>query len=97
VEHLAFRIPSTGNYTLTVYRREEGGGKNESFAVAARVLASASVAPSIGTSATYGVSRSAGGVMRSIDFDPSVPEPSALIGVAAVVALLSCGRRRRAR
>jgi hypothetical protein len=98
LEHLAFRISQPGNYTLTVYLREEGGGKNETFAVAARVLGTSSVQQTLMASSKYDA-MTGGGVMRSVDeaslAGGSVPEPSAVAMVAGAAILSCCGRRRR--
>jgi hypothetical protein len=97
IEELAYKITSAGNYALEVYRYKYGGNRNESFAVAARVLNNA---PNLTPLFASGVQRSideVGGVQRSIDMPDAsaVPEPSAAAVLTLVAGAFGAGRRRR--
>jgi hypothetical protein len=91
VELLSYKVLGSGNYALEVYRHKEGGNRNESFAVAAHVLNSATLQRSIAPNdPTFSASR---GVSRSLEV--ATPEPSAALVLGVVGGLVCCGRRRR--
>jgi hypothetical protein len=91
VELLSYKVLASGNYALEVYRHKEGGNRNESFAVAAHVLNSATLQRSIAANdPIYGTS---GGVSRSLEV--ATPEPSTTMVLGLVGGLVCCGRRRR--
>ncbi len=90
-ENISMDISATASYSLEVFRYETGGNKNETFAMAARVLANgvsgtfeqrSLIDPTIGTS---------DGVMRRLEV-AEVPEPSVLLAGGVVLLM---GRRRR--
>jgi hypothetical protein len=92
LEHLSWTLEGSGNYTLQVYRFNEGGLDSEKFALAARVLkdtaALAQLSPEMA-----GVSRAVAepwGVVGGIE--AAVPEPG--VG-GVVVAVLMLVRRKR--
>ena len=90
LEHFSITLASSGNYVLEVYRHRYGGSKNETFGVAAEVLANPPGLPPLTASAalmggTSGVSRA---------FDQAVPEPSSLMTVSAAMGGLLLRRRR---
>jgi hypothetical protein len=101
VEQLSYRVSRTGNYTLEVFRYAEGGVRNETFALAARVLNNAPVLQQLGVSRSLAMSDDGGGVSRSFDeaaaFDAvAVPEPTTGLVLVAMGAI-GCLRRRTRR
>jgi hypothetical protein len=91
LEALSYKISSAGDYSLQVFRYEDGAARNETFALAARVLSSAPAVPSLERSLEF-AGDGAGGVSRS--FEREVPEPSATM---LLVLNALCFRRRRLR
>ena len=81
LEHLSWRLTQAGNYSLQVYRFDEGGLVSEKFALAARVVqnGAGSLAP--------------GGIAGVFASSP-VPEPGTA-GSVFVLALAGLSRRRR--
>jgi hypothetical protein len=95
LEQLSYKLTRSGNYTLEVFRYEEGGIKNETFALAARVLNNPPMLSQLGTSRS--LADSSGGVSRSFDeavAADAVPEPTGGVLLAGV-AVIACARRRR--
>jgi hypothetical protein len=91
VELLSYKVTAGGNYAIEVYRHKEWGNRNETFAVAAHVLNTATLQRSIAASdAAYYTS---GGVQRSVEV--VTPEPSTALVLVAFGGLASCRRRRR--
>ena len=84
-ENLSLKIASSGTYSLEVYRYDIGGNKNETFAVAARVLNNGVSGLPAEASLSAFAAVGGGGVMRSLG-EAAVPEPSGVlvIGMAAV-------------
>jgi hypothetical protein len=101
LEQLSYRVTRSGNYKLEVFRYAEGGVKNETVALAARVLNNAPLLQQLGVSRSL-VADGSGGVSRSIDdagaFEAAaaVPEPSTGL-VMLTLAGAACARRRSRR
>jgi MYXO-CTERM domain-containing protein len=90
-EHFSIGVKNAGSYAVQVYRTEEGGERNETFGLAARVLNNP---PVLGHISSLALQASAGGVKRSLE-DPSsssVPEPG--VGAVALGLAWAVGRRR---
>ena len=98
LEQLSYKLTASGNYTLEVFRYAEGGIRNETFALAARVLNNPPSLRQLGTSRAL-ADNTSGGVSRSFDeaaaLDAtSVPEPTGGLFLTGV-AIFGCARRRR--
>jgi hypothetical protein len=93
VEQLSLKVKNSGNYSIQVYRTEEGGERNETFGVATRVLNNPPILNSIEPALALAATGGGGGVMRSIDDPISVPEPGVITGLLGFA--LGLGRRRR--
>jgi subtilisin family serine protease len=87
LEHLSWTLEKTANYTLQVYRFEEGGLATENFALAARVLK--------GESAGVMQSLSFDGSQAAAFAATPVPEPGVVALGLTCMALASSTRRRR--
>lgn len=98
LEQMSYKLSASGNYTLEVFRYEEGGIKNETFALAARVLNNPPTLRDLGVSRTL-ADNAATGVSRSFDEAASVPEPTTglLLGAATLLTTTTTTRRRRRR
>jgi hypothetical protein len=100
LEQLSYKLTRSGNYTLEVFRYDEGGIKNETFALATRVLNNPPMLSHLGTSRS--LADGAGGVSRSFDeaaaLDATaVPEPTTgfvLFTLGAAVCSRRGARRR---
>jgi len=101
LEQLSYKLTASGNYTLEVFRYEEGGIKNETFALAARVLNNPPTLRELGVSRALAASDT-GGVSRSFEeaaaLDAAaVPEPTTGFVLLAIGATTCLGRSRRRR
>lgn len=93
-ENLSLNIASAGSYSLEVYRYDFGGNKNETFAMAARVLASDPLAALTALGPSAMLAGDSSGVMRSLSV-AQTPEPSAML--VAAMGMIGWGLVRRPR
>jgi subtilisin family serine protease len=95
VEHFSLGVKNAGDYAVQVYRTDEGGERNETFGVAARVLNNP---PALGSISSLALpATETAGVQRSIDDPTSVPEPGSLGAIVALASIAGLGGRRRRR
>lgn len=91
LEHFSYRLSASGHYQIFVLRGAQGGERNESFAVAFRVLENAPVLSAI--TPQY-VSADAA-LPATLQRGGEVPEPSFAGTLVALVIAAGCQRPRR--
>jgi hypothetical protein len=96
VEHISWKLSSSGTYSLAAYRTGTSGLSSEQYALAARVLSSPPLIQNLpGAPPTAPIFTSSAGVTKSLNLSTAVvPEPSSLL-LAALGATILAARRRR--